>query len=78
MSYEEAPLDCPRCKEETWHGRDVADVFQARSLAVFSHMITVYNDLIIPWRCLRCGRERRGRAPSGPYLPRTGEDSGPR
>ena len=62
MSYEEAFRFCPGCRRQTWHGRDVIDVFRAASLTVFSHLITVFNDLVISWRCLDCGRRSRGRA----------------
>jgi hypothetical protein len=66
MSYEESSRYCPQCGRATWHGRDVVDVFRARSLAVFSHLITLWNDHVIPWRCLDCGRRGRGRGPAHP------------
>jgi hypothetical protein len=62
MSYEESFRHCPACRRETWHGRDVVDVFRPRSLTLVSHFITLYNDLVIPWRCLDCGRQTRGPA----------------
>lgn len=62
MSYEESSRYCPSCGRPSWHGRDVVDVFRPRSLTVFSHLITVFNDLLIPWRCLDCGRRSRGKA----------------
>src|SRR4051794_25848676 len=65
MSYEEACRYCPACRKETWHGRDVLDVFRPRSLTVFSHLITVFNDVCISWRCLECGRRSRGRVRPG-------------
>jgi hypothetical protein len=69
MSYEEARLDCPACGRETWHGRDVADVFRSRGLTALSHLITLSNNLLIPWTCLGCGRRTRGRPKPGPYIP---------
>lgn len=63
MSYEEALRFCPGCRRETWHGREVVDVFRPRSLVAASHLITVFNDLCVPWRCLECGRRTRGKAP---------------
>jgi hypothetical protein len=62
MSYEESLRDCPTCRRETWHGRDVVDVYRARKWTLFSHLITIYNDLVIPWECLGCGRRARGKA----------------
>jgi hypothetical protein len=59
MSYEESLRACPHCGRATWHGRDVVDVFRPRSLTVFSHLITLWNDLAVPWRCLDCGRSGR-------------------
>ncbi len=64
MSYEESQRDCPDCGRPTWHGRDVVDVFRPKSLTALSHLITIYNDMVIPWRCLDCGRRARGRAVS--------------
>ncbi len=62
MSYEESLRPCPVCQRETWHGRDVVDVFRAKSLTALSHAITVFNNVCIPWRCLDCGRKSRGKA----------------
>jgi hypothetical protein len=61
MSYEESLRDCPGCRREAWHGREVVDVYRPRSLTLFSHLITLYNDLLLPWRCLDCGHRSRGR-----------------
>jgi hypothetical protein len=59
MSYEESLRTCSACGRPTWHGRDVVDVFRARKLAVFSHAITLWNDWLVPWRCLTCGHTGR-------------------
>ena len=75
MSYEEARLDCPRCRRETWHGRDVADVFRARSLVASSHVILLFTHFFVAWRCLECGGRTRGRAKPVPYFPAV--DPGP-
>jgi len=71
MSYEEDFRPCPACRGETWHGRDVVDVLRPRALTAVSHLITVFNDLLIPWRCLDCGRRSRGKVrPQNPrHLP---------
>ena len=66
MSYEESLRLCPSCRRETWHGRDVVDVFRPIALTAVSHLITVVNDLCIPWRCLECGRRTRGRTTQKP------------
>jgi hypothetical protein len=71
MSYEEVDRFCPRCGRDTWHGRDVFEVFRAGSLTALSHLITVWNDLFIPWQCLDCGRRSRRR--SGPRPTERGE-----
>ena len=62
MEYEEDRRPCRTCGRDTWHGRDAPGVFRPRSLAVFSHLITVWTDLAVPWACLECGRKSRGRA----------------
>ena len=72
MLYDEAPFDCPRCRHRTWHGKNVVGIFRARSLTALSHAITVFNNRVVPWRCLDCGNKRWGRADPGPYLPRRG------
>ena len=56
MSYEEAFRRCPRCGVETWHGRDVLDVYRHTWLTALSHLVTVGNDLFVPWRCLTCSQ----------------------
>jgi hypothetical protein len=62
MSYEEDLRPCRHCGQPTWHGREVVDVFESGWLAVFSHLITLYNDLLVSWRCVVCGGRSRGRA----------------
>ncbi|MCA1685012.1 MAG: hypothetical protein LC745_03320, partial [Planctomycetia bacterium] len=67
MSYEESLRGCPACRRETWHGRDVVDVYRSKALTAASHLITIYNDVCIPWRCLECGRLSRGKAARKPF-----------
>ena len=66
MSYEESERYCPRCLRPTWHGRTPPDPFRARSLTVFSHLLTLGSDLFLPWRCLDCGARQRGRPVAPP------------
>lgn len=69
-SYEEDFRPCKRCGERTWHGRNAPGVFSDASLTVFSHLITVYTDVLVPWRCLTCGAKARGKSsPPGPESP---------
>jgi hypothetical protein len=67
MSYEESSRYCPRCDRLTWHGRDVVDVFRARSLTLLSHLITLWNNRMSPWQCLDCGHKAIG--PPRPQTP---------
>ena len=62
MPYEESLRHCPNCGRPTWHGREVPDVHRSYWLAVVSHMITVYTDLLVRWTCLDCGRKGRSTA----------------